>query len=229
MRAAELVRRADQDVGVDLADVDRLVRGVVDRVDPRERAGVVRELAHALGVDHGPDRVRGPCERHHTRPRPELALEVRVVERRVVEQLDVADDQVAVVGELEPRRDAAVVVERGDEDLVAGRELAARGARQREVQRGHVRAEEHLVRLAPEEPRGPRLGLLEDPRHPMAGLVHRAEVRARLAERPGDRVADLVGYLRAPRRVEEGEPLLEGEEALACGGDVELVHHLSHR
>ena len=35
-------------------------------------------------------------------------------------QLDVLDDEIAVVGELEPRRDAAVVVERGDDDLVAG-------------------------------------------------------------------------------------------------------------
>jgi hypothetical protein len=32
----------------------------------------------------------------------------------------VVDDEVAVVRELEPRRHTAVVVERGDEDLVAG-------------------------------------------------------------------------------------------------------------
>ena len=55
-----------------------------------------------------------------------LRCEVVEVERRVGAQLDVLDDEVAVVGELEPGRDAAVVVERGDEDLVAGRRTPAR-------------------------------------------------------------------------------------------------------
>ena len=45
-------------------------------------------------------------------------------------QLDVLDAQVPVVRQLEPRRDAAVVVERGDEDLVA--RLRSRGPTVRE-------------------------------------------------------------------------------------------------
>ena len=52
-------------------------------------------------------------------------------------------------------------------------------------------------------------------------------IKINVLDTPG--YADFVGDLRASRRVEEGEPLLEGEEALAYGGDVELVHHLSHR
>ena len=47
VRAAELVGRAEQDVGVDGADVDRLVRRVVDGVDPGECPGSVGELADA--------------------------------------------------------------------------------------------------------------------------------------------------------------------------------------
>jgi hypothetical protein len=40
VRTAELVRRAEQDVAAQALDVDRVVRGVVDGVDPRERAGL---------------------------------------------------------------------------------------------------------------------------------------------------------------------------------------------
>jgi hypothetical protein len=63
VRAAELVRRAEHDVGVDGAHVDRLVRGVVDRVDPRQRADRMRQLADPPGVGDRADRVRGPRER----------------------------------------------------------------------------------------------------------------------------------------------------------------------
>jgi len=67
------------------------------------------------------------AEGHDARALGELGGEVVVVERRVGAQLDVLHAQVLVVGELKPRRDTAVVVERGDEDLVPGHELAAGG------------------------------------------------------------------------------------------------------
>ena len=204
------------------------MRGVVDGVDPGQRAGIVGQATRPLGIDDRPDRVRGPGEGDDPRPIVELALEVREVERGVIPQLDVLDDEVAVVGELEPRRHAPVVVERGDEDLVAGRELATGSARQREVQRGHVRSEDHLVRLAPEEPRRAGLGLLEDAPHTAAGLVAGAHVRARLAQRAGDRLAHLVGHLRTAGRIEESEPLVQRGEALPHGRDVELVGGLGH-
>jgi hypothetical protein len=126
------------------------MRCVVHGVNPRERARPVRELAHALGVDDRPDRVGGPGKRHHAGSRRQLRLQVVVVEGRVVEQLDVPHDQVLVVRQLQPWCDAAVVIERGDEDLVARAEVASGGPRQGEVQRGHVRTEDHLVRGAPE-------------------------------------------------------------------------------
>jgi hypothetical protein len=74
VRAAELVRRANQHVGPDGANVDRLVRRVVDGVYPGERAGFVRKLAHAAGVGDRADRVRRPGERDHLGARPELVL-----------------------------------------------------------------------------------------------------------------------------------------------------------
>ena len=41
----------------------------------------------------------------------ELGLEVGEIEGRICAELDVLHDQVAVVGELEPGRDSAVVIE----------------------------------------------------------------------------------------------------------------------
>jgi hypothetical protein len=229
MRAAELVRRADQHVGAGLPDVDRLVRRVVDGVDPRERAGLVREPAHPLGVHDRADRVRRPCERDHPGARPELALQIPEIERRVVVQPDVPDDQAGVVRELQPRGDAAVMVERGDQDLVAGAEPPGGGPRQHEVQRGHVRPEDHLMGLAAEEPRRVALGVGEDLPHAPARRVARAEVGARLAQRPRDRVADLVGHLGAARGVEERETL-QGREAVPDGGDVDArAEYFGHR
>ena len=171
--------------------VHRLVRRVLDGVDPGERACLVGERADALGVEDRADRVRRPSEGDYSRALGELALEVVVVERGVVEQLDVPHDQVAVVGELEPRSDASVVVERGDEDLVAGREVSPGGAREHEVQRGHVRAEDHLVRAAAEHARGLALRFEHDLADAPRGLVQRAHVRARLAQGTGDLVGNL--------------------------------------
>ena len=89
----------------------------------------------------------------------QLPLEIVVVDRRVVADLDEADLQPEVVRELEPRRDVAVMVELRDEDLVALAQRAAEGARQREVERRHVGAEDRLVGIAAQECRGgqPRL------------------------------------------------------------------------
>ena len=221
VRAAELVRRADQQVGADGADVDRLVRRVVDGIHPGERPGVVCELAHAAGIGDRADRIGRPGERDHLGARPELALQVREVQRGVVVQRDVPDHQVPVVGDLQPRRDPGVVVQAGYEDLVAGLEGTRGGPGQREVQRGHVRPEDHLVRLAAEEPGRLVLGLLEDFPDADAGGVTGAQVGAGLPERPRDRLAHFVWHLGAAGGVEEGEPLPQGREAGPDGRHVE--------
>jgi hypothetical protein len=138
----------------------------------------------------------------------------------------VLDDEVAVVGQLEPRGDAAVVVERRDEDLVAGPQRAAGCAREREVQRGHVGAEDDLVGIAAQEARRPGLGLLEDLLDPQARGVGRAEVGARLAHAARHGLPHLVGHLRAAGSIEEDEVALERGEAPADGAEV--AQHRSH-
>ena len=137
--AEELVRRADEHVDAERGDVDRSVGRVMHGVGPRERAGLVGELGDPSRVGEGADGVRGEREGDDLRPLSELAREVVHVERRVLVQSDEAHDEAEVVRELEPGGDVRVVVEPGDDDLVAGAELTSRGARQREVERRHVR------------------------------------------------------------------------------------------
>jgi hypothetical protein len=229
MGAAELVRRADQHVGVDMTDVDRLVRGVVDRVHPGQRAGRVRELAHAAGVGDRPDRVGGPGERDYLGPRPELAFQVLEVQGRIVVQLDVPHHQITVVRDLQPGRDAGVVVEARDQDLVARAEHAGRGPGQREIERGHIRPEDHLAGLATQEPGGLALGLLEDLPDSDARGVARAQVGAGLPERQRHRVAYFVGDLGAAGGVEERETLPQRRETGPDRVDVHAcAEHFGH-
>ena len=84
VRAEELVRRADEDVGVHGGHVDGAVRRVVHGVDPRESACLVREICDAPHVSHRPDRVRGPRVGDHPGPVRELALEVQEPKRAVL-------------------------------------------------------------------------------------------------------------------------------------------------
>jgi hypothetical protein len=71
------------------------------------------------------------------------------------------------------------------------------------------------VRVAAEEAGSLSFGLLDDLLDAEARRVAGAEVRARLAQRPRDRFADLVWDLRATRRVEEGEGAPQRREAAA--------------
>ena len=126
--------------------------------------------------------------------------------------------------DLEPRRDVPVVVEPCHDDLVSFTPLTRDGPGEREVERGHVGAEDHLVRRAAEEGSGgqPRVG--DEPLGAPAGLVRAADVRVRLAQVGRDRVDHFVGDLRAAGAVEEGEVTLEGREAGPSGDDIEREH-----
>ena len=78
-------------------------------------------------------------------PLGEQRAQVVEVEAALVVDLAETDRQTLVVRELEPRRDVAVMVELGADDLVAVAPVAGGGAREREVERRHVRAERDLV------------------------------------------------------------------------------------
>ena len=76
MRAEELVGRADEDVDAPVSDVDRAMRAVVDRVRPRKRAGIVRELDDAADVRECPDCVRRDGESDYSCAVTQLPLQI---------------------------------------------------------------------------------------------------------------------------------------------------------
>ena len=202
-------------------DVDRPVRPVVHRVGPRESTGAVGELDDAAHVRRRADRVRGDRERDDARPLGELGLEVGVVDLELAREAGHADDDPEVVGQLEPRRDVPVVVERRDDDLVALAQRPPERAGEEEVHGGHALAERGLSRRAAEEGGRALVGALDEPVRPAARLVRRADVGVVLAQVGRDGVDDLVRALRPARPVEEREAPVERGEARAHGRDVE--------
>jgi hypothetical protein len=143
------------------------------------------------------------------------------VESEILGDFDPVDLEAAVGRELDPRRDATVVVEARDQDPIALPPVARRRARQHEVERRHVGAEDHVVGGAAQEAARVGASAVQDLFDAATGLVRRAEVRRRLAQRARDRLADLVGHLRSTGRVEEDEVALERREAAAHRLDVE--------
>ena len=95
---------------------------------------------------------------------------------------------------------------------------APRGAREHEVQRGHVGRRTRSPRASSRESarRRPRRAR-GSPWPRLAGVVAGAEVGAGLAQGARDRVADLVGDLRAAGSVHEGKAGLQRGEAPADG------------
>ena len=146
MRSVELVRRAHQQIAADRTDVHQRVRRVVDRIDEAEGAGVAREPGGGGHVGDRPEDIRRRADGQELRPRREGALErvpVQLAGRGV--HRHGADRQAPIAGDRPPRIDVAVMIQLGDDYLVARLPLARQGPAQVERQRRHVRAEGHLL------------------------------------------------------------------------------------
>jgi hypothetical protein len=127
--------------------------------------------------------------------------------------------------ELEPGGDVGVVVEPGDDDLVSLLQLAGQSSGEREVEVGHARSEDRLVRLASEKARRGVPCLCDQLTRSPARLELAADVGVRFAEVPGDGLDHLVGNLRPCRPVEEGIGTLERREPGSDSLDVERYPH----
>ena len=221
VRPEELVRRADEDVDSPGGDVGRDVRCGVNGVGPGERADAVRQLHDPRDVRQRADGVRSDREGDDAGARGKLCLQIGEIDVTFVRDVGEADLEAEVVGQLEPRRDVAVMVEAGDDDLVSRLEAAARGARQRERQRGHVGAERHLFGRAAEKAAGGLARGIDDAHGALARLERPAHVGVGLAQIRGDGVDHLVGNLGPAGAVEQHELALERAVAPADGLDVE--------
>ena len=157
----------------------RAVRRVLHRIHVADRAGGAGELRQPCDVADRAGAVGCPVERRYARAVGELRGEVVDVDQAGVEVgVDEAHRRAAVLGGQHPRRHVAVVVNAGDQDLVALADPAGQRPRRVERQRGHVGAEDHLAGIAAEEPRPGRGAPLPAPR--------RWRRRSRTA-RPGSR------------------------------------------
>jgi hypothetical protein len=165
--------------------------------------------------------VRGQREGHDARAVAEQRLDVGRVERPIGPDRRLAHHEPVVLGDPDPRRDVGVVVELGDDDLVAAAQRARHGVREQEVERRHVRPERDLLGRAARQVGGRRAR-----RGDQLGRLARGRERAAVVGRPAREMGahgldDHVGHLRAARPVEVGDRPRQRREAAADGVDVE--------
>ncbi len=131
-------------------------------IDESHRTGCMR-LAHDLGnrVD-GTHGVRSPTSGDHSRRAADLCLQVEHVQR-AIGGLDVGSTHLdPALLQRHPRRYIGVVIENGDQQLIAALQFAADGAAEREGQGRHVRAEDDLIGIAVQEVGHRNVGVGDD-------------------------------------------------------------------
>ncbi len=221
VRAEELVRRAGPHVGAQGGDVDRGVRRGVDAVDPVQRAHRVDEVGDAAHRGLGADEVGGRGRRDEAGPLGEDGR--HGVGRELTGggvEVDPADRGARGLGGLDPRADVRVVVEAGDDDLVAGTPLLRHRPREVVGEGGGAATEDDPAGVGPEQVGEGGAGVGDDPVGPALGRGGAPAVADRTRQGVGDGAADDVGDLAPPGPVEVGGALREGGEAGADGRDV---------
>ena len=149
MRAEELVRRARQVVAIPPLDVQGQMRCEVYRIDEHLGACLVRARDHFPHRRDTAHDVRCGGEGHQPGAAAQLRSPVVQIQRAVLAvDRRLAHGGPGILGRLHPRREVGVVLEGGEQHLVAGAPGAAQGPGQREGEGGHVGAEHHQVRFA---------------------------------------------------------------------------------
>ncbi len=230
MRAEELVGRAEQEVAADGPDVDRPVQRVVHGVYDAERAGVACERDGSRDVVHGAHGVRRVADGDHLG----LAGLHELLERAPVEaaRLEVdgrlTDDR-AALGQPLPGSAVGLVIELGDQHLVAGADVAGDRIAEQEAERGHVGAEADLLPVAAEEVGAGFVRSLDDGVGLFRGHERAVDVAVVIRQVVDDGVEHTLRRLCAARAVEVGGWLAvdhppEGGELAADVRDVKRGH-----
>ncbi len=233
-----LVGGGQKHIGIDRRAVDAAVRSEMDAVDPHQSAGLVRGRGQARGIGDRAERVRRERERDDPRTLADQRYDrihlqgslARIKRRRPHGETAVGSDE-------QPRRDVRIVVELGDDDLVALLERPGDGVGEQEVDRGRVGAEHDLLRAATEEVGRGEVSVVDQLLGGHGGHERTAEVRVRADQVIGHRAGDRVGRLRTARAVEVDRrlavhPAVERGEPRPDCGHIERPGHgdsLSHR
>ena len=208
--AVELVAREGVEVAADRAHVDREPRHRLGAVDEGDGAGPVRErheLAHGV---HGAERVRDVRHRDELRPLREERLELVHEERSAVVDGRDPEPRAPLLAEELPRHEVRVVLEGGDEHLVARAQPTPPVAPGDEVDGlGSVPGEDDLARVGgAEEARHLGARLVVHPGRGLRELVDPAvDVGVVVLVEVPDRVDHLAGLLGARGAVEVDERL----------------------
>ncbi len=204
VRAVPLVRRGEERVAVERGEVDGRVRDEMDPVDQHPCTGRVGRVDDRREVGHRAQRVRRTGDRDPSRPWADARRDrVGIEASGGGVELRQPQDGTTVVGREAPRRDVGVVVEPGAHDLVTRRPVARERPREREVERGHVGAEDDALRIGAQQPA-----------HAATRVVDHAGRRARRCEPP-------VPVRVVARAQEVGERVDRAVDHLGAGGSVE--------
>ncbi len=222
MTSEEFVGRADQEVAVDSLHIDRAVGGVMDGVHVDPGPNCVGHRGDTPHVVDGAHRVGGVAHRHQPRPlvdEPFQPIHIQGAIGRV--EVGVADHDPSLL-QGQPGGDVGIVVQPGDDDLVARAQFAANGPAYAEGKGRHVGAEDDLVRRGSVEKIGHGLVRFgDDLVGALAGGEGAVDVGIGTGQVVGHGIDHCPRHLGAARAVEvdEGPPrlvsLTQGRELVA--------------
>ncbi len=200
--------REDVEVGADVLHVDGQVRDGLRAIDEHQRAGLVGHGHHLAHRIDGPQAVRDVVEGDQLGPRPEQDLVARLDEPALVVDGHELQVGVALLGQDLPGHQVGVVLELGQDDRVARRDVPpAPGVGHQVDGLGRVAHEDDLVPIGVQEARRRR------PRRLVGGgglLAGRVDAAMDVGRVPGevalDGVDDDARLEACRRRVEVGQP-----------------------
>ena len=159
----ELVRRAGEEVGAERPDVDRRVRGQVHAVHGQQGAGPVHQRGDLGDGRPGADQVRGAGDRDQPGALGEHLGDVvggELAGGRV--EGGPAHGRADRLGGAHPGADVRVVVEPGDDHLVAGTPAGGQRAGEVEGELGGAAAEDDAARIGAQQVGDRRPGAEDD-------------------------------------------------------------------
>ena len=227
VRSKKLVGRASKKVAVDGSHINRPVRRIMHRVDVGKCPSLVRKPRDLSNVVDRSHRIGGKANGDNLRPATDFAGQVRHVKRAILLVNTRYANYHPLLFQRLPGCKIRVVIQAGQNNLVARLDLPTQRAAHRERQRSHIHTERDLIPVAPEKIRH-RLPSLQE--HGI-GPPRRFVVAAAVCVVPRQIAADSVNHplrnLRPARTVQENRwvpirILEQCGELGAYGSDIEL-------
>ncbi len=146
MRAKELVGGAHQEITAQRLYVDQVMRGVMNGIDIHLRTDPMRGFDDGFDIDNAAGDVGGVADRHQAGVGIDALTHFRGIQCAVgAFERYLMHHGPSVGSGLLPAGDVGVVIQRGDDNLIAGLPVAADDAAEMKSQRGHVHAEDDGV------------------------------------------------------------------------------------